>query len=334
MIYDCFSFFNELDVLEIRLNVLNDIVDKFVLVEAPWTHTGHPKPLYFEENKARYAPFLDKIIHIVVSDADLPPFPADATERDIAWIRENVQRNAIAKGLTEAKPDDVIIIADLDEIPSPEAIRTTAQAPTGITNLNLRNYAFFLNNLNVSLPNWTGGPQLLTHKTFYSPVTYVGFRYSEYAPECANGIPSATAIRFAKKNRSVKNAGWHFSSMGGVAALKAKIQSFAHTEFSNTLPSDDVLEKRLRSGEGIFYGGESFMAEPLEIALPPFLRDNQAKLRTMLLPANLTTWNSHRLRRTGLRLRKTVHDKFIGAIIALVPRSLHPFFAKIRRVFQ
>ena len=54
MVYDCFSFFNELDLLEIRLNVLKDVVDKFVLVEATRTHTGRPKPLYYEENKARF----------------------------------------------------------------------------------------------------------------------------------------------------------------------------------------------------------------------------------------------------------------------------------------
>ena len=55
MTYDCFSFFNELDLLEIRLNVLKDAVDKFVLVEAGETHSGKPKPLYFKENEARFA---------------------------------------------------------------------------------------------------------------------------------------------------------------------------------------------------------------------------------------------------------------------------------------
>ena len=68
MIFDCFSFFNELDILEIRLNVLAPVVDKFVLVEAVRRHSGEPKELYFEKNKQRFAPFLDKIIHVVVDD--------------------------------------------------------------------------------------------------------------------------------------------------------------------------------------------------------------------------------------------------------------------------
>ena len=120
MIYDCFSFFNELDILEIRLNTLNEVVDKFVLVEAPWTFTGNPKPLYFEENKERFKLFLDKIIHIV---ADQPPVSPTVTERENAWIRESHQRNSINAGLNNAKNNDLIIISDLDEIPNPQIIK-------------------------------------------------------------------------------------------------------------------------------------------------------------------------------------------------------------------
>ena len=63
MIYDCFTFFNELDLLEIRLNILNDYVDKFVLVEATRTQNNKEKKLYYEENKERFAKFKDKVIH-------------------------------------------------------------------------------------------------------------------------------------------------------------------------------------------------------------------------------------------------------------------------------
>jgi beta-1,4-mannosyl-glycoprotein beta-1,4-N-acetylglucosaminyltransferase len=68
MIFDCFIFFNEFELLEIRLNELNDVVDKFVLVEATKTHQGKDKPLYFEENKKRFSDFSNKMIHIAVSD--------------------------------------------------------------------------------------------------------------------------------------------------------------------------------------------------------------------------------------------------------------------------
>ena len=67
-VFDCFMFFNELDLLEIRLIELSELVDRFVLVEATRTHTGFQKPLYFADNKSRFASFLDRIIHVIVDD--------------------------------------------------------------------------------------------------------------------------------------------------------------------------------------------------------------------------------------------------------------------------
>ena len=81
MVYDCFSFFNELDLLEIRLNVLKDVVDKFVLVEATRTHTGAEKSLYFKENEARFSAFRDRIVHIVVDDFTLADAASSIRER-------------------------------------------------------------------------------------------------------------------------------------------------------------------------------------------------------------------------------------------------------------
>lgn len=114
MLYDCFTFFNELDLLEIRLNILNDSVDKFVIVEATRTQNNKEKCLYFEENKARFAKFEDKIIHVVVKE-----FPQKLEQ----WTIENYQRNEIMRGLVNCKDDDVIIISDLDEIPNPKYIK-------------------------------------------------------------------------------------------------------------------------------------------------------------------------------------------------------------------
>ncbi|MBO6167304.1 MAG: hypothetical protein J6P13_03005 [Kiritimatiellae bacterium] len=115
MIYDCFSFFNELDILEIRLNALKDVVDRFVLVEAVKTHSGQPKKLYFEENKDRYKPFLDKIIHVIVDNE--PHLPEKCPKLTAAWAYENHQRNVIVRGLARIGADDVLLISDLDKIP-------------------------------------------------------------------------------------------------------------------------------------------------------------------------------------------------------------------------
>lgn len=126
MIYDCFAFFNELDLLEIRLNELDPVVDKFVLVEATRTFQKQPKPLYFEENKSRFKDFEHKIIHVVVDE--YPNFFSRfriPTPMDY----DNHQKNQIIRGLKDAKPDDVIIYSDLDEIPRAEKIMQYKDVP-------------------------------------------------------------------------------------------------------------------------------------------------------------------------------------------------------------
>src|SRR5215207_4343303 len=99
-VFDCFPFFNELDVLEIRLAELDALVDCFVIVEATRTFTAKPKPLYYADNRERYDRFSHKIIHVVVDD-----LPLDAPTH---WIREAHQREAIMRGLTDARPEDRI----------------------------------------------------------------------------------------------------------------------------------------------------------------------------------------------------------------------------------
>ena len=114
MLIDGFMFNNEVDMLEYRLTVLDDVVDYFVLVEAKRTQRGNEKPLYYNENKERYSKWSHKIIHII---ADL--------YTDIAWHNEHTQRRAIDRGIQQLKPknDDLLVITDLDEIPNPNYLR-------------------------------------------------------------------------------------------------------------------------------------------------------------------------------------------------------------------
>src|SRR5215831_3102956 len=101
-VFDCFTFATELDLLEFRLDLLDPVVDRFVIVEAPRSHAGDPKPLTFDENRARFARHLPKIEHIVVDD--LPPPVPDR------WVPENFQRDAISRGLHDAHADDLVTI--------------------------------------------------------------------------------------------------------------------------------------------------------------------------------------------------------------------------------
>ena len=127
MIYDCFSFFNEFDILDIRLHELNDIVDRFVLVEAPRTYRGEKKPLYFAENKERYSEFLEKIIHVVVDDL---PTPINGDR----WPPQIFQRRQLIRGLSSCSMDDIVIFSDLDEIPEASVIK---EVIAGVGNLGI-----------------------------------------------------------------------------------------------------------------------------------------------------------------------------------------------------
>ena len=114
-IWDTFTFFNELDVLKLRLNTLSGVVHRFVLAEASKTHSNKPKQLFFEQAKAdpAVAPFLPQIEHVIVDD--LP-------DSDDSWALEHFQRNALVRGLSAAAEDDIIIVSDCDEVPSPHAV--------------------------------------------------------------------------------------------------------------------------------------------------------------------------------------------------------------------
>lgn len=115
-VYDCFTFYNEFELLELRLRSLWDAVDCFVLVEADKTFTNRPKPYYFAERKAEFAEFLPKIRHIM-GRVELPYRGTGD------WAIEFAQRNLIAQGLTDAEPEDLVFISDLDEIWAPDILQ-------------------------------------------------------------------------------------------------------------------------------------------------------------------------------------------------------------------
>ena len=111
-IFDCFMYFDEEMILDLRLNILNKYVDYFVIVEGNKTWQNNPKKLRFDINK--FSKFKDRIIYIPVED--MP-------DGEDPYLRENFQRNSIMKGLTQSNENDLILISDLDEIPDPKNIK-------------------------------------------------------------------------------------------------------------------------------------------------------------------------------------------------------------------
>ena len=222
MIYDCFSFHNEIDLLDLKLHELNDVVDKFVLVEATMTHSGLPKRLYFAENAGKFWDFHDKIIHIIVDNmpSTYDEVQAAITPQDRVWlatgyqlgdnwVRERFQRNQIMRGLTSCKPDDIIIIEDADEIVKASVLEHIEETIVDGSNASTQTLNTYYMNWQCTNMFWAGS-KILKYKFVSNPSEH---RF--HTP--------ASAI--------IPDAGWHFGFLGGANAIRQKIQSYAHQEF-------------------------------------------------------------------------------------------------------
>jgi len=286
MIFDCFLFFNEFELLEIRLNELNDVVDKFVLVEATKTHQGKDKPLYFNDNKAQYYGFLEKILHIVVSDFKNLNDP---------WQTENDQRNKIYEGLQTCSPEDQIIISDLDEIPRPDKINE-AKKLSGIKIFEQQMYYYFINCMNTTKIGrkrnfkWYG-PIMANFKYFKTPqqlrnmcINLMGI----YHPNPLYRIYGHLYFYLLKVfNRNpihiVENGGWHFSYLGGVKKIIEKIESLAHSEYNlGDYKNPDKIETFINSGKDIFGRKLQYQFVKLDSTFPSYILRNEKKYRNLI----------------------------------------------------
>lgn len=316
MIYDCFIFFNELELLDIRLNMLKDVVDKFVLVEGKKTHTGNDKPLYFQENRGRFAAFEDKIIHVVVDDFPIPP--EGYTERDTSWMREDWQRNAMVRGLKDAKPDDLVLISDIDELPRPESLAWAKQNDLhGVWALAIDVRCYYLN-----FKNYTHreiyAPKLLRYEDLLGDRIYKDYEVGLHNHDkCVNAGPSTTNVRCMRTHQIIKNAGWHFSYLGGAEAIAKKIGSIA-MEYTHEHSFDEKwLAEMIEMGEDITgCGGRYFVVPPTAANLPQYVLDNREKFAGLIYEPDADYYRRTRVERIKCLIRGWIRKN--GA--KLIPR--------------
>lgn len=255
MIVDCFTFFNELELLEIRLNELNPWVDKFVLVEGTVTYTNKKKKLFYYENKKFFKSFNHKITHVVVEDS--PNVFGNP------WIIEEYQFNAITRGLSKCAENDIILLSCVDEIPNKETRNDWSPLKNNIIGLNQRLFYYYLNLEVVNQPPW------------------VGTRIVRYADINQNFTPYI--IRHSIPNRVIHNGGWHFSFMGGAERIREKIFSYSHQEFNN--PRFNTLSKikiALSSNRDLFHRGFEMKISDLN-TLPDFVVKNAQRYKKLKL---------------------------------------------------
>ena len=271
MVYDCFIFFNELDLLEIRLNELNEVVDKFVLIEANKTFQNNHKPYYFEENKERFSAFLDKIIHIKL---DKYPLFIPIINPFTPWKLEFFQRNSIVKGLVNCKPEDIVLISDVDEIPKASVLKEMlAKGIDQIYGLKMDMYMYFLNNQLI----YDGGSSMTIEQSkdgIWHCTAVLPYKLLKQKPNRLRKIIMRTRRR-GEVFKIIPNAGWHFTYLGGVKNIIKKLEAFSHTEFNNdTFKSQEKIEEYITTGKDLFGRDMQFkMLDNLE-TLPKFIQEN------------------------------------------------------------
>ncbi len=263
-VFDTFSFFNELDLLDLRFNILDPYVDFFIIIESPFTFSGLEKPLYFKENKKRYSKWDKKIINYVVDD-----YPNDEELCRLIELkgyapephfhRAFYQKESIKKALLGMNPDkdDICYFGDADEIWKPKEIDDK------IYKLNQLCYSYYLNNR--SSEQWRG-----------TVVT----RYKNIINGCLNEMR-------ARPTNFLDDGGWHFSNLGGIEAVIKKIESYDHQEFNN-YETKSKIEERIRNNQDFLGRNHDYLGLPFKLwkeekNLPKYLLDNIEKYKHLMV---------------------------------------------------
>jgi beta-1,4-mannosyl-glycoprotein beta-1,4-N-acetylglucosaminyltransferase len=231
-IIDCFIFYNELDLLEYRLNVLNNVVDYFVIVESTHTFIGKEKKLYFNENKHLFEKFNAKIIHVIVDN--LPyKYPNVNIQNGEQSKNESFQRNSINRGIQNLKDSDVIIISDLDEIPDPQTLNKIKLGEIHIT-LNSLEMDLYYYNLNTRFNFKWYHPKIVSYNT-----------YKEFNNRCET-IRNLPAV-------VIPNGGWHLSYFGDSTFIQNKIKEFSHQELNNETYTNLLnIEDKIKNSKDLY----------------------------------------------------------------------------------
>jgi beta-1,4-mannosyl-glycoprotein beta-1,4-N-acetylglucosaminyltransferase len=249
-IFDCFTFFNEIELLKIRCEILKELNPVHILVESPTTHTGDPKPMHYLDNKKMFSGYNINWMH-----AELP-------NNGDAWVNENAQREAIIFGLSEAGDDDLVIVSDLDEIPRPETIRQFDPNKMLVSALKMDKFSYYLNCLEV-VQGWES-----------AKVTTMKCLREQFAS-------SPQRLRTGGFKTIMLDAGWHWSWLGGVDKIMEKFQSFAHQESNNSKFADpDKIQRKLKTGHSLWTDREDDLWKfiPVDDYFPKYITENKQQL--------------------------------------------------------
>ncbi len=249
-------------MLDFRLEYLNDAVDYFILVESTLTHSGKPKPLYFQDNKTRYSKYLHKIVHVVVYDMIRNPIIRMSKQSQINrnWDREIYQRKCISKGINilNLEDSDRILISDLDEIPN--------------RNILKNEYDYEVYALKQELYYYTLNYRADSFWTLARMLTYKSYKFYDKNPQFIRSKLLELPV--------IDNGGWHFSYFGSIDFIVNKLRNFCHSDWFENLNYQQIKEK-IDKGEVILSTHQFHIFKFIPVTENTNLPDNYEKLLTL-----------------------------------------------------
>ena len=280
MIFDCIPFFNELDILKLRMEIMDPYVDYFVLEESTVTFSGEDKRMIFAQNRRMFDKFKDKIRYVAVTDS---PMSGVTTHE-----RDKYQKNQLIRALTDCKPEDIIIFSDVDEIPNPDVLMHVIEHfdATKIYHLAQRMFYCFLymEEISGNLLSITGEFPGVEKKQ------WLGTKICSFGNLPKEGIVYLREVS-PTDERSVRVAdgGWHFGYMGGdgerdvVKRIGIKVQAAAHQEYNSKRYLNEAVD-RLLCGEDIFDRNAKFVRVKIDESYPVYLREHQKDYDFLMAP--------------------------------------------------
>lgn len=269
-IIDCFPFFNEFLLLDVRVAELDDVVDKFVIVESAETFTGVDKPLYLSECiKTRYAKYADKIHLITVPKhvPDLSSIPDGQPVYEPHWHREFFQKNHISKenlSSLSLADDDIIIYGDADEITKNSAVRDIKEGKLGNEGGRFGGPTYYYKfNLVMSWQRPDRNDPELSHKTGWVP--YRNFTNFNSERESGRTI--------------LPNSMWHFSYLMSAEDIKTKMESFSHQEFRGLATMNHIVHALDNNKDVLSRPGIKFTAVEIDETFPRYVKENKDLLK-------------------------------------------------------
>ncbi len=268
-IFDCFSYWDEDLLLKLRLNILSDYVDYFVIVEGNKTWQNNPKKLRFDLKK--FEIFKDKIIYVPVDD--MP-------DGNNPYSRENFQRNCINRGLIDADDNDLIIISDLDEIPNPKKIKLFKQEMRYAVFKQLHFY-YKLNLQSQKNPYWYGS-RICVKKFLKSPQWLRDLKFKKR--------PFWRLDKF-RLNNIIDQGGWHFCNLKNPKDLLYKYKNLCETDdpyvFKEKIDPKylnlDEIEKRIQKGLDIIGRNENYLPIELNEQFPDYILQKKRELSDWII---------------------------------------------------